>query len=168
MALTPLYLLMIGLVITGVLGLLWPRDRGRRIGDGTVPPDIERPRTSTRSPFGRRPSTDATTEPPRRLPRIFTALPFLFLGIWLVGWTTGIFWAANEFLNTEETDGRWVLAVWLAFAAAAWVFIARMMLQLAWAFITGRDIPMRKSDSAEDGNPLSDSSNRGDGPGGDR
>ncbi|PLX36676.1 MAG: hypothetical protein C0606_12680 [Hyphomicrobiales bacterium] len=92
--------------------------------------DVRQPpvpaRSATREPQNR------TAAPARPTSRNWFAIVFLL--VWLVGWTFGIFMAATEMLppisgGSLGFDNLFVM-VWLALAVAGWFLVVRVLIKL--------------------------------------
>jgi hypothetical protein len=68
--------------------------------------------------------------------------PFLFLPVWLVGWTAGGIAAIGEFLRNQQP----FLAVWLCGWAVGWIFVAFTLAWMAfgteWIGVSGGDLEL--------------------------
>ncbi len=57
-------------------------------------------------------------------------LMFVFLSVWLVGWTIGIIFAFDTFSSSGEWFTRIFLSVWLLFAIIGWFVVVGVLLRI--------------------------------------
>ena len=104
----------------------------RRIGFGNseLPEDIsEKPDdSSAQSTYARlKASPKATPQFQSLGARIFGVL---FLGVWLIGWTAGIGFAAFALFNSDSGFSKVFLFIWLSAAIIGWWFAFRTLIRL--------------------------------------